>query len=284
MNTPLQMLVCLSLAAVASFANTITVGAPGNPFDGDCAPFGCAVEYQQVYGAGQFPGAIMITDLTFFNDNFVPGSIADANYTISLSSTTAAVDGLDATFANNLGSDNALFFSGPLGGLIGPTNQFTISGTPFTYDPIAGNLLLTVTSDGGGLDFSVFLDFASGAPAGTFSRAYSFDTSGIASNLETDTGLVTQFTFSPVSSTVPEPSSYLLLGAALVAMLLGGRMKARQSKSKAMEVTEHDAPKVHLVFLVPGSSGYASRGPAASACLEIAGDVPRRDGNESFQC
>ena len=146
----------------------------------------------------------------------MPGSIVAANYTISLSTTTAAIDGLDATFANNLGSDSALFFSGALGGLIGPTNQFTITGTPFTYNPALGNLLLSLTSDGGGLDFSVFLDFASGAPAGTFSRAYSFDTSGIASNLENDTGLVTQFTFSPVTSAVPEPSSWGAVGIGFV--------------------------------------------------------------------
>jgi hypothetical protein len=228
MNAMIKLLACLPLAAVASYAGTITIGAPGNSFDGDCAPFGCAVEYQQVYGAGQFPGMITITDLTFFNDNFVPGSIAAANYTISLSTTTAAVDGLDATFANNLGADSALFFSGALGGLIGPTNQFTITGTPFTYDPALGNLLLSLTSDGGGLDFSVFLDFTSGAPAGTFSRAYSFDTSGVASNLENDTGLVTQFTFSPVTSAVPEPSSWMLLGTALLAVLLARRMRRQE--------------------------------------------------------
>ena len=149
----------LLLAGLPSAAGTIVIGAPGNPFDGDCAPFGCAVEYQQVYGAGLFPGAITITGLTFFNDNFVPGSIADAEYTISLSSTTAAVDGLDATFANNLGSDNALFFSGGLGGPISPTNEFTISGTAFSYDPANGNLLLSIMSDGGGLDFSRVPEF-----------------------------------------------------------------------------------------------------------------------------
>jgi hypothetical protein len=122
-----------------------------------------------------------------------------------------AVDGLDTTFTNNLGPDNAVFFNGALGGLIGPTNQFTITGTPFAYDPANGNLLLTVTSDGGGLDFSVFLDFTSGAPAGTFSRISSFDTSGVADTVQNDTGLVTQFTYSTPTSGVPEPSAIVLL-------------------------------------------------------------------------
>jgi hypothetical protein len=176
------------------------------------------VEYQQVYGNALFSGPVSITGLTFFNDNFVPGSIADADYTISLSTTSAAVDGLDTTFANNLGADNAVFFSGALGGLIGPANQFTITGTPFTYDPASGNLLMTVTSDGDGLQFSVFLDYLSGAPAGTFSRISSFDTSGIADTVQDDTGLVTEFTYSPLTSSVPEPSSVWMLTAGMVGL------------------------------------------------------------------
>src|SRR5207245_2570867 len=107
-------------------------------------------------------------------------------------------------------------FNGGLGGPIGPTNQFTITGTPFSYDPSHGNLLMTVTKDGDGLDFSVFLDFESNAPAGTFSRAYGFGTSGVADFLENDTGLVTQF------SSVPEPASLALAAAGLL-LLLGSR-------------------------------------------------------------
>jgi hypothetical protein len=79
MNVP-KLIVCLALGSAAAFGDSITIGAPGNPFDGDCAPFGCTLEYQQVYGSGLFPGAISITGLTFFNDNFVPGSIANADY------------------------------------------------------------------------------------------------------------------------------------------------------------------------------------------------------------
>lgn len=188
----LNLLISLPLLlAVASSA--VTIGAPGNPFDGDCAPFGCVHQYQQVYGGGSFSGPMTISSITFFNKNFVPGSIAAANYQIFLSTTSKSVNGLDATFANNLGADNQLFFDGPLGGLIGPSNQFTITGTPFNYDPSHGNLLLTIIKGGGEFDFSVFLDYTSNAPAGTFSRAFSFGTSGTAEVLENNTGLVTQF-------------------------------------------------------------------------------------------
>src|SRR5690349_21565791 len=54
-----------------------------------------------------------------------------------------------------------------------------------------------------GLKFSVFLDFLSNAPSGTFSRAYSFDHSGVSSVLENDTGLVT----SPSSHTRSHPGA-----------------------------------------------------------------------------
>jgi hypothetical protein len=216
MGTQLRSITWMVLSAASAFPASLTIGAPGNVNDGDCAPFGCAVEYQQVYGAGLFTSAITITDLTFFNNNFVPGDIAAANYSFFLSTTSAAVNGLDATFANNLGADNAAFFAGALGGTIGPSNQFTISGTPFVYDPANGNLLLSITSDGTGFDFSVFLDFASGAPAGTFSRAYSFDALGVASTLENDTGLVTQFTYADGGAEVPEPASLWLLAAGIV--------------------------------------------------------------------
>ncbi len=213
----------------AAFGSSIIVGAPGNANDGDCAPFGCALEYQQIYSAGDYAalGPITITALTFFNNNFVPGSIAPANYTISLSTTSAAVDGLDSTFAKNLGPNNAVFFSGALGGLIGPSNQFTITGTPFLYNPASGNLLLTLTSDGDGFQFSVFLDYLSIAPAGTFSRISSFDLSGFADTVQNDTGLVTQFTYSAQTSSVPEPSICWLEAAGL--MVLAATLISRRN-------------------------------------------------------
>ena len=97
----------------------LIVGGPGDPGSGDCAPFGCSVDdYQQVYAASNFSGPITITSLTFFNNNYLQAMIYGANYEIELSTTSKAVNGLDTTFANNLGADNSVFFDGQLGGLV----------------------------------------------------------------------------------------------------------------------------------------------------------------------
>jgi hypothetical protein len=76
---------------------------------------------------------------------------------IYASTTTRSVAGLSATFAENIGADNTLVFSGTLnwatGNLPGPgnTRQFDVVfpfTTPFLYDPAAGNLLLDIRLSG----------------------------------------------------------------------------------------------------------------------------------------
>lgn len=205
----------------------LIVGAPGDTNNGDCAPFGCELLYQQVYGSGLFTGPIQITGLTFFNDNFVPGSISPANYTISLSTTSSSLDGLSTTFADNVGADNQVFFIGPLGGLIGPTNQFTITGAPFSYNPSQGNLLLSVSKNVDPGDFSVFLDVNSSPGPNTFSRIYADNNSGIADGGDNDYGLVTEFTYSSPPSAVPEPSTFQFVAAGVAFVALASAATRR---------------------------------------------------------
>jgi hypothetical protein len=102
-------------------------------------------DYQQVYDSGLFSGPVSITGITFFKLNFLTGEVAAANYTMSLSTTAAVVNGLSATLADNLGADNQAFFTGALGGPLGATGELALLGTAFPYDPTLGNLLLNVT-------------------------------------------------------------------------------------------------------------------------------------------
>jgi hypothetical protein len=166
--------IIIALASIASTpAKALIIGGPGDPGTGNCIPFGCTFggpEYQQVYNSNNFGGPILITEITFYNNNFFPGTLNGGTYNLSLSTTAAAVNALSTNLASNIGPDSTLVFSGQLPSIIGGEVDFFLS-TPFLYDPALGNLLLDVlgsniTAGGVGLD-------ARNGTAGTiFSRAY----------------------------------------------------------------------------------------------------------------
>ncbi len=212
----------LTLAAVFALgpaaqaqAGTLIVG---HPADGaNCFPFGCnswAPSYQQVYASSDFSGPITITGLTFYNSlQNATGGFDTGTFTISLSSTSAPVDGLNlTTLSNNIGSNNTVVFSGSLpGGSIGASDTITLS-TPFTYDPTKGlNLLMDVNGTSVG-DIGSFFDEDDGNAGGLFSRAM---TPGCCINTS-DWGLVTGFVFQ--ATAVPEPASLVLFGMGLVGL------------------------------------------------------------------
>jgi hypothetical protein len=228
----LSCAVILAVASAGLFAGTIVIGTPSNgpnmfPFGGPVGGYE-GTRYQQAYAAADFTGlgVISIYGIDFYDPSQTAGTgnFRSGTYDFYLSTITAGIDSLDNTsFDANLGGNNALFASLTLSGVAPPT--FTFTGTPFTFDPGAGNLLLDIRiSNTSGSDV-VYFAYRNGAN-GIFSRYHNFGTGTIGM------GLVTGFDYTTgetvTGETVPEPASGLLVG--LGALALAAVVRRRRSR------------------------------------------------------
>ena len=197
------------------------------------------MRYQQVFAGSQFSsfaGPQEINEVDFRNGNFVHEAFTTtiSDVQISLSTTSKAVDGLSATFADNVGGDSTVVYSGAL--TLSSTDTLQADGThvfdiaihfqnDFLYNPASGNLLLDVMNFSGADASIVNADYfdAVDSPTDPTSRVYGPEgipgsTTGTADSL----GLIAQFGYgSP--SVVPEPSSFLMTGLGGFGLLIAAR-------------------------------------------------------------
>ncbi len=220
--------ILITLGGCAATARGATeIQSPRNPQEtiGTRTPFltynnqAPSVRYQQVYSSSDFTywgeGAWQITQLSF-SANFNGETYTLPNVQINLSTTTKAIDGLSMAFAENIGSDNQVVYSGPLQLSAPTTAQFNFHirlQDSFLYDPTAGNLLLEVMN----FETHAPISFPEPAFGGTrtlgdsTSLAVAFDVSSPTALLGSG-GLWTRFTVTEV----PEPNCNTMLLTAVV--------------------------------------------------------------------
>jgi hypothetical protein len=235
---PVVLAAVLWLAPMAASADSLVVGAPGDP-GGFCAPFGCnfgdGTRFQQVYSAqGLLDAApapittpILITQIDFFHAAGEPfGNLTTGDFEIHLSTTGMNVDALDTVFDNNVGGNDQVFSSFSLSNGLATESVFSmVADTPFLYDPLTGNLLLDIFANDptGQFPFEFFEAFTGNA-GGLFSIMQNFG-----SGESTGFGLVTGFHY----TVVPEPSTFLLLGMGILAIELRSRRRSAGRRNGA---------------------------------------------------
>jgi hypothetical protein len=201
--------------------------------------------YQQVYAADQFTAPLVIGRIAFRLDG--PSSTAFSrtlsNVQIALSTTTNGPDALSATFADNLGPDILVVYSGSLtlSSLATPgpgdTRVFDISielQTPFAYNPASGHLLLDVlNASPENNSINVFFD-AEATTGDSISRLNGTEGQPGATTGSLNTaGLVTQFS----AVAVPEPATYGLMVTLAAAAGLAIHYR-REQYQHDLEVTD----------------------------------------------
>ena len=191
------------------------------------SPFNSTVStrYQNIIAASQFSGITgpsFITQIAFRPDSTQATTFSNtfSNVQINLSTTSQTVAGLSPTFADNVGLNDQIVYSGALtlattNQSLGATKAFDIVinlQTPFLYNPAGGNLLLDIRNFSGGL--TGFFD-AQGDPTGTVQRIVISDgiagtgSAGSATGTVQAAGLVSRFALTATAA--PEPGSLALL-------------------------------------------------------------------------
>lgn len=204
------------------------------------ASFGLTeMRWQQMYAASEFGGGpILISGVNFRPDDtegaaFGPVTLDGIVLTLSTSGLTVGT--MSSTFADNVGVDETVVFSGDLTLSSANTGagprDFDVAitfDTPFLYDPSAGDLLFGVVNTDP--ETTTQFDALSALDPGAdlVARLYNRDVSSPTGEALPGArgSLVTQFQTAPV----PEPGTFALVGLGLLGLGAGVVRRRRRAK------------------------------------------------------
>jgi hypothetical protein len=214
-----------SATAVVPNAQAAVEGDESNVYPFHCSVLQTSQRYQQIY-LGSEVGTGVITEIRFRQDGVFGGAFGPTitnGITITLSSTTAAPDGLSNTFASNIGADVTTVFSGDLtlssatsAAVPRPFDIVILLQTPFSFNPSGGlNLLLDVTIP---TCVSTTLFDMQNSDGDSVSRAATSDSGSgsLTADFSDTRGLITQFTTGVSPPPIPTLSEWAQIGMALI--------------------------------------------------------------------
>lgn len=214
----------LSIGAINPASAQVTIGTPNTTTQANNYPFGSAVgftNFQQRYSSSLFTGPINIGAISLYNSRGT-GNFQVGTFNLFLSTTTATAFSTSDPAGNR--TNTPQLFATVTYGLNTPVPSIiTFLGTPFLYDPSAGNLLLDVTFTPNGFNTNpAFLDVIPTSERARSLVSTAATTSAVfGSRGQANFGFVT--TFDAPATTVPEPSTYALMTTGLVGVLAARR-------------------------------------------------------------
>ena len=232
LKTTLKMLTLLALLSMSLMLHATSVSV-GSMDGGNCYPFMCndsgtsvgvSIDYQQAFVSSAFSGPFTVSSISWSYWPFAGPAIAlGGNYTFSWGYSAVGL-GLSTNLASNYnGAPNLIGTASiPAGGINFGTTLTLTSGTPFTYNPALGDLILEVVVDtqdnvpNTGANGYNWADYTGAVTT----RAYCLTNVGCSAGVGAlDT------TFTGQSSATPEPGSLMLLGSGIVGLAGFARRK-----------------------------------------------------------